>query len=79
MLKASIVKSSEFIKTYFAFKPPDLINKQTIKQRDELSLVFTRDTSFSKYSVIQIWRATGVGQRLDLPHFCPRECDASNL
>lgn len=39
MLKANILKSREFIKTYFAFKPPDFINKQSIKQCEELSLV----------------------------------------
>lgn len=37
MLKANILESREFIKTYFAFKPPDFRNKQGIKQSDELS------------------------------------------
>lgn len=53
MLKASILKPREFIKTYFAFKRPDFINKQSIKQCEELSLV-TQGTQAFPSTVIQL-------------------------
>lgn len=55
MLKAKILESREFIKTYFALKPPDFRNKQGIKQSDELS---PQGREHSEHSVTQTWSVT---------------------